>query len=315
MNVLLTGGAGFIGRWTVKELIGNGHQVTVLDDLSNSSLDNIKEFEGRPGFKKAHVGTILDTALLQRIFSEEKFDHVMHLAASINVQESIDNPKKIFDNDVLGTFNVLEYARANGCSFLFMSTCMVYSSCSLPQGISETHPAYPASPYAAAKLAGENYTLSYFKAYGMRTLVVRPFNTYGPYQKSNMEGGVVPIFVSRAIRGEELRIYGDGTQTRDLLYVEDCARFLRLAAEKCHAGEVNGIILNAGTGSDVAINDLASIVSDGKVGIVHVPHIHPQSEIPKLLCDSRLASEILKWSPGFDLGSGIEIMKKFLSPR
>ncbi|HNY13008.1 MAG TPA: NAD-dependent epimerase/dehydratase family protein [Candidatus Wallbacteria bacterium] len=313
MNVLLTGGAGFIGRWALKELIENGHQVTVLDDLSNSSLENIKEFEGRKGFKKAYVGTILDNGLLQKIFAEGKFDHVMHLAASINVQESIDNPKKIFDNDVCGTFNVLESARENGCSFLFMSTCMVYSSCSLPEGISETHPAHPASPYAAAKLAGENYTLSYFKAYGMKTLVVRPFNTYGPYQKSNMEGGVVPIFVSRAIRGEELRIYGDGTQTRDLLYVEDCARFLRLAAEKCHAGEVNGVLLNAGTGSDVTINALADLISGGKVKINHVAHIHPQSEIPKLLCDSRLASRILKWSPKFDLESGIAIMKKFLS--
>ena len=103
---------------------------------------------------------------------------------------------------------------------------MVYDRASTPAGIGETHPTKPASPYAASKIAGEALTLSYFHAYGLPTTVVRPFNTYGPFQRSVGEGGVVAIFTRRSLLGEELRIYGDGTQTRDLLYVEDCARFV-----------------------------------------------------------------------------------------
>ncbi len=103
---------------------------------------------------------------------------------------------------------------------------MVYDRATTPAGIGEDHPTKPASPYAASKLAGEALTLSYFHAYGLPTTVVRPFNTYGPFQRSVGEGGVVAIFTRRSLLGEELRIYGDGTQTRDLLYVEDCARFV-----------------------------------------------------------------------------------------
>lgn len=315
MKVLLTGGAGFIGRWTLKKLISQGHKVEVYDDLSNSSLENIAEFKNDPGLVKTHVGDIKDAALLKKIFDEGRFDSVLHLAASIIVQESIDNPKKVFENDVVGTFNVIEEARRHGCSFLFMSTCMVYSRAGMGSSISETHPVFPASPYAACKLAGENLAISYHQAYGMKTLVVRPFNTYGPYQKSNMEGGVVPIFVKLAAEGKPLKIYGDGTQTRDLLYVEDCADFLGLAFEKCHAGELNGVIVNAGTGSDITINDLAAMISAGRSEIVHVEHIHPQAEIPKLLCDSAMARKVLGWKPRVGLAEGVEIMRKFFAKK
>jgi len=315
MKILLTGGTGFIGRWTLKELIGRGHAVEIFDDLSNSSLDNIAEFRGNPALVKVHVGDIKDAGLLKKVFAEGAFDSVLHLAASIIVQESIDNPKKVFDNDVIGSFNVIEEARKHGCSFLFMSTCMVYSRAGMDSKISEKHPVFPASPYAACKLAGENLTISYHQAYGMKTLVVRPFNTYGPYQKSNMEGGVVPIFVKLAMDGKPLKIYGDGTQTRDLLYVEDCSRFLALALEKCHAGQLNGTIMNAGTGTDISVNDLAKMVSGGRSEIVHVPHIHPQAEIPKLLCDSAMAERILGWKPEVSLAEGVEIMRKHFSDR
>ena len=123
---------------------------------------------------------------------------------------------------------MLEAARAVGARVLFMSTCMVYDRAG-DEGIDEDHPTKPASPYAASKLSGEALTESYFHAYGLPTTVVRPFNTYGPFQRSVGEGGVVAIFTRRSLLGEELRIYGDGTQTRDLLYVEDCARFVAAA--------------------------------------------------------------------------------------
>ena len=200
-----------------------------------------------------------------------RVDAVAHLAASISVQESIDDPATTFENDVVGTFNVLEAARTTGARVLFMSTCMVYDRADR-DGIDEDHPTKPASPYAASKLAGEALTLSYHHAYGLPTTVVRPFNTYGPFQRSVGEGGVVAIFTRRSILGEELRIFGDGTQTRDLLYVEDCARFVVAALASDAA---LGRVLNAGTGADVSINELAALIEPDASRIVHVPHIHP----------------------------------------
>ncbi len=224
MRVLVTGAAGFIGRWVVGELLARGHTVLPIDNLAEGDEANLDAFVGQPGFMPFEKGDVRDAAACRRWTGQ--VDAVAHLAASISVQDSIDDPATTFENDVVGTFNLLEGARASGARLLFMSTCMVYDRASTPEGIAETHPTKPASPYAASKLSGEALTLSYFHAYGLPTIVIRPFNTYGPFQRSVGEGGVVAIFTRRSLLGEELRIYGDGTQTRDLLYVEDCARFV-----------------------------------------------------------------------------------------
>ena len=134
---------------------------------------------------------------------------------------------------------------------------MVYDRRRPARRIGEDHPTKPASPYAASKLAGEALTLSYWHAYGLPTTVVRPFNTYGPFQRSVGEGGVVAIFTRRSLLGEDLQIYGDGTQTRDLLYVSDCARFV---CDALLSDAVTGRLLNAGTGLDVSVNELAATV-------------------------------------------------------
>ena len=148
------------------------------------------------------------------------FDLVYHLAASINVQDSIDDPGTTFANDVVGTFNLLEECRRHQSKMVFMSTCMVYERSLDERGIDEHHPVKPASPYAASKLAGEALTLSYYYAYCLPTLVFLPFNTYGPFQKASGEGGVA-IFITGPC-GQENLIFMDGTQTRDLLYVRLC---------------------------------------------------------------------------------------------
>ena len=180
------------------------------------------------------------------------------------------------------------------------------------RGIGEEHPTKPASPYAASKLSGEALTLSYFHAYGLPTTVVRPFNTYGPFQRSVGEGGVVAIFTRRSLLGEELRIYGDGTQTRDLLYVEDCARFVCDALRRDAA---IGRILNAGTGTDVSVNELAALVEPDAARIVHVAHIHPQSEIAVLRCDARRARELLGWRRRSRSGTGSPATRAWMAER
>lgn len=308
MKILVSGGAGFIGRWLVKKLLFAGHTVAAFDDLSNGRLLNIAEFKDIEGFSFVE-GDIKDREMLKRIF-ESGFDLVYHLAASINVQDSIDEPRTTFDNDVVGTFNVLEECRQRNIKMLFMSTCMVYERSQEAAGITEEHPVKPASPYAASKLSGETLTLSYYHAYGLSTVVVRPFNTYGPFQKAGGEGGVVSIFIKKELKGENLKIYGDGTQTRDLLYVEDCADFLVRAGMDSRA---DGQIINAGLGRDVTVNELAGLICSDADRIQHVQHIHPQSEIQKLLCNYEKASNLLGWSPKVSLEEGLARTRAWIS--
>jgi UDP-glucose 4-epimerase len=310
VRVLVTGAAGFIGRWVVGELLERGHQVLPVDNLVAGDVENLAEFAGRPGLLPFERGDVRDGAACRRWAGG--VDAVAHLAASISVQESIDDPAETFDNDVVGTFRVLEAAREAGARFLFMSTCMVYDRAHGDASISEAHTVKPASPYAASKLAGEALTLSYHFAYGLPTTVVRPFNTYGPFQRSVGEGGVVAIFTRRSLLGEELRIYGDGTQTRDLLYASDCAGFV---CDALLSDAAVGRVLNAGTGADVTVNELAAMVEPDPSRIVHVEHIHPQSEIAVLRCDPSLAEEVLGWRPEVSLEDGLGRMRAWMGER
>ena len=310
MRVLVTGAAGFIGRWVVGELLARGDEVLPIDSLVAGDVENLAEFAGHPNLRPFEQGDVRDAEACRRWTAS--VDAVAHLAASISVQDSIDDPETTFENDVVGTFRLLEGARAAGARFLFMSTCMVYDRATTPEGISETHPTKPASPYAASKLSGEALTLSYFHAYGLPTTVVRPFNTYGPFQRSVGEGGVVAIFTRLALRGEPLRIYGDGTQTRDLLYASDCARFV---VDALFSDAATGRILNAGTGADVDVNRLAALVEPDPARIVHVEHIHPQSEIAVLRCDAREAKRVLGWAPEVSLEEGLARVRTWMTGR
>ncbi|KRE46314.1 dTDP-glucose 4,6-dehydratase [Paenibacillus sp. Soil522] len=301
MRILITGGAGFIGRWVVQRLLEDGHQVWILDNLSNGRLENIKEFEGKKNLMEVIIGDIKDQALLNELFLKQ-FDICYHLGASINVQESIDDPATTFENDTVGTFHILEQCRKHGVKLVFMSTCMVYNRAVSFRGIMEIDPIKPASPYAGAKIAAENMVLSYHHSFGLPVVVIRPFNTYGPFQKTGGEGGVMAIFIKRKLEGKTLDIYGDGSQTRDLLYVEDCARFVAWAG---YSDRVNGEIVNAGLGRDISINDLAKLIVKDDSRINHIPHIHPQSEIAKLLCNYDKAEKLLGWKPQVRLEDGI----------
>ena len=308
MKVLVTGGAGFIGRWVADKLLKDGHEVWILDNLANGRYDNIKELIEK--FKSLYFqeGDINDIRLITKLF-KNKFDLCYHLAASINVQDSIDNPKTTFINDTLGTFNILEKCREFKVKMIFMSTCMIYDKASNSQGITEVHPTKPTSPYAGSKIAAENMVFSYYYAYGLPIVILRPFNTYGPFQKTGGEGGVIAIFIKNKLEEKELIIYGDGTQTRDLLYVEDCGRFV---VEAGYSDKVNGHILNAGTGQDISINQLAKLIIKDNSKIHHVAHIHPQSEIQKLLCNYNKAKKLLNWYPKVNLEEGIKRTEEWI---
>jgi len=307
MRVLVTGGAGFIGRWVVKRLLADGQDVWVLDDLSNGSKANLEEFTTCDGFHGFTVGDVVDGGCITDLFRNE-FDVCIHAAAQINVQESLDNPEKAFKTNVIGTYNILSCALRSNTKVVLIGTCMVYDVAQ-PGGISELSPVKPASPYAGSKLAAENLALSYHYGFALPVVVLRPFNTYGPFQKTNMEGGVVSIFLKSKIEGRKLRIFGDGTQTRDLLYVEDCADFIVKAAFLDNA---IGETINVGAGRDISINDLALLICKDQNQIEHVEHHHPQSEIQKLLCDNTKAKELLNWEPTVSLEEGIGRVEEWI---
>jgi len=307
MKVLVTGGAGFIGRWVVKRLLSDGNDVWVLDNLSNSDKGNLNEFTKDSNYQGLTVGDVSDVKCVENVF-RDKYDVCVHSAAQVNVQESLDNPEKTFRTNVVGTYNVLSCALKPNTKVVLIGTCMAYDMAQ-PEGISELSPVKPTSPYAASKLAAENLALSYYYGFGLPVIILRPFNTYGPFQKTNMEGGVVSVFIENKIQGEKLKIFGDGTQTRDFLYVEDCADFVAKAAFSDNA---IGQIINAGLGRDISINDLALLICNDQDRIEHVEHPHPQSEIRKLLCDCSKAKRLIGWEAKTTLEEGIRKTEEWL---
>ena len=306
-TVAVTGAAGFIGRWVVDELLDRGYTVRGLDDLSNGSRRNVAEFESSERCDIT-IGDVSDRESVDELLDGD-INACIHLAAEIDVQESLDDPQSHFETNVIGTERVLEACRATDTRLGLVGTCMVYDMVDSEEGIDESHPVKPASPYAGTKLAAENIAESYYHGYGLPVTVLRPFNTYGPYQKTGMAGGVVSIFTSRDIEGDPLKIFGDGTQTRDLMYVTDCARFI---VDGTFSDAAVGEVINAGTGSDISISELAELVASDGTDITHVEHHHPQSEVQKLLCNPGKANDLLGWEPEVSLEEGIERLREWL---
>jgi|APHM01.1.fsa_nt_gi Nucleoside-diphosphate-sugar epimerases len=306
-TVVVTGAAGFIGRWVVHELLERGFTVHGMDDLRNGSRRNIAAFDTEDAFEFT-TGSVTTRDDVETVLTEE-VDFCIHLAAEIDVQESLDDPDSHFEANIVGTKHVLEFCRKNEIALGLVGTCMVYDMVESEAGIDESHPVKPASPYAGSKLAAENLAESYYHGYGLPVTIMRPFNTYGPFQKTGMAGGVVSIFTNRDIAGKPLTIYGDGTQTRDLLYVTDCAEFI---IEATLSDETTGEILNAGTGTDISINELAELIASEDTEIEHVEHHHPQSEVEKLLCDPTKAHSMIDWEPTVSLTEGVSRLREWL---
>jgi UDP-glucose 4-epimerase len=306
-TVAVTGAAGFIGRWVVSELLDRGYTVRGLDDLSNGSRRNVAEFESTEEFELT-VGDVAGRETVEELIDDDT-DACIHLAAEIDVQESLDEPRTHFESNIVGTERVLEACRATETRLGLVGTCMVYDMVDSEEGIDEDHPVKPASPYAGTKLAAEDLAESYYHGYDLPVTILRPFNTYGPFQKTGMAGGVVSIFTNRDIQGEPLKIFGDGTQTRDLMYVTDCARFI---VDGTFSDEAIGEVINAGTGSDISINELAELIATEGTEINHVEHHHPQSEVQKLLCNPEKANELLGWEPEVSLEEGVGRLREWL---
>ncbi len=259
MRIVITGGAGFIGSHLVAACLERGHHVSVLDDLSTGSMDNIAWLQENGAYKQqlvVHVGTILNTALLQELI--EECDIVFHLAAAVGVEYVLENPIDSIRTNVHGTENILELCASLKKRLLIASSSEVYGKHSHAPLLESDNMVYGPSTtfrwsYAASKLMGEFMSLAYFRSMGLKVTIARLFNTVGPRQ-SDSYGMVVPRLISQAMRGEPLTVYGDGRQTRTFTSVDDVVwALIHLVENKKTQAEV----FNIGAGEEISILDLA----------------------------------------------------------
>ena len=295
MKILVTGGAGFIGSTTVDLLVKDGHRVVVLDDFSTGREENLN-----PEVEVLRL-SIADETILQ-VFAEWRFDAVMHCAAQIDVRKSVENP--VFDAgvNILGTLNLLEACRRTGVKrFVFSSTGgAIY-------GDTEQRPTpvgadcQPISPYGITKFSVEKYLYYYREIQGLSTFAVRYGNVYGPRQNPHGEAGVVAIFARRLLEDLPLQINGDGTQSRDYVFVEDVARAncLALAAD-C------GGAANVGTGVETDVNRLYELLAAALGSTRPAPHGPALAGEQRTSCLSWEATrELLGWEPKVPFEEGI----------
>ena len=297
MNILVTGGAGFIGSHLVRHLLAKGEKVTALDNLSTGLAENL------PSEAKLVEMDILDEEL-PKVVAAGAFDAIVHLAAQTMVDTSIKNPLLDTRENLLGTVQVLEAARAaNVKRVIFASTAAVYGDVKeddLP--VREAQPTLPLSFYGLSKLSVEKYLEMYEKLYGMEYVVLRFANVYGERQGDGGEGGVISIFAKAVAEGRDITIYGDGEQTRDFVYAGDIAEGI-LAALRTE--EVNAAY-NLSTQTETSLRELVSLLAEIR-GREIVPKYGAEREgdIYKSMLSNSRARRGLDWQPATTLAEGL----------
>lgn len=293
---LVTGGAGFIGSNIVARLVTEGHEVAVLDNLTSGYRSNVADHP-RVRFVE---GDVRDEAAVREAIAGAEV--VFHLAASVGNKRSIDHPIADAETNVIGTLRVLEAARRAGArKIVTSSSAGIFGELkTLP--IREDHPVEPDSPYGASKLCGEKECLVYAKLFGLEAVCLRYFNVYGPNQRFDAYGNVIPIFVFQMLRGETLTVFGDGEQTRDFVNVRDVVQANLLAA---NAQGVSGAF-NLGSGTRISINDLVrrlEAASGLHPRVVHGP-MRP-GDVRDSLADIAAAQKAFGFSPSAGLEQGL----------
>lgn len=276
MNVLVTGGAGFIGSHLVRRLLARGDRVAVLDNLSTGSLQNVEAFSHHPLYTFA-IEDLNNNLVIDRLASQA--DAIVHLAAAVGVQLVVERPTETIETNVLGTHAVLTAARRYRCRTLLASTSEVYGKgVRVPFAEDDDLLLGPSShsrwSYAASKLLDEFLGLAAHREYGLPVTVVRFFNTVGPGQTGRY-GMVVPRFVQQALRDEAITVFGDGEQSRCFCHVADTVEALVQLLDR--SDTTAGEIYNIGNTQEVTINQLANCVVEATGSHSSVRHI-PYSE-------------------------------------
>ena len=296
MRTLITGGAGFLGSALANRLVGEGHTVLVLDDLTAGDARQLD-----PAVLLTR-GDVRDVPKLWSLL--QQVDCVYHLAARVRVPESIYYPRDYNEVNVGGTVAVMEAMRDTGVRrVVFASSAALYGD-QAGQPIKESQPPSPNSPYGVSKIAAEYYVSTLGALYEIETVSLRIFNAYGPGQDLPPSyPPVIPQLLRQAQTGGSLVIFGDGTQTRDFVYVQDVVDALLLAATVAGA---NRAVINIGSGTSICINDLAELVgrvTDREVGLLH--NQGHSGGVCRLVADVSLAEKLLGWRPRTGLEEGL----------
>ena len=296
MNVLVTGGAGFIGSHIVEELLRARYRVDILDDLSTGDRRRV------PPKARFIRGDVRDGRRLRDLLRRRRVSAVIHLAAQVNVRVSIADPTRDASLNVMGGLALLQACAEAGVGRLvFASSGGAIYGDQDRYPCHETAPARPNSPYGVAKLSFEHYARAFETASRLRTVHLRLANVYGPRQDPRGEAGVVAIFSERMLKGRPARVFGDGLQTRDYVFVEDVARAFR-AGLRARPG-----VYNVGTGLETTVNTLVREIAD-RTGFsgpaVHEPPIG--GEVRRNVLDIRRARRVLRWAPRVRLEEGLD---------
>jgi UDP-glucose 4-epimerase len=297
---IVTGGAGFIGSELVRQLLESGARVVVIDNLINGTRANLAGLAPERLTLLEH--DIRDVSAYATLLREA--DVVYHLAC-LGVRHSVHSPVENHEVNATATLRLLEATRGAGVpKFVYVSSSEVYGTARWAP-MNEDHPTFPCTVYGGAKLAGEAYTRAFHRTYACATVVVRPFNTYGPRSHHEGDSGeVIPKFLLRCLAGKPMVIFGDGTQTRDFTYVSDSARGIILAGARDTAV---GRTINLGSGHEVAINDLASAVAQttGRRD-AQVLHDDPRpGDVLRLCADMSQARDLLGYEARISLAEGL----------
>jgi len=292
---LVTGGAGFIGSNLVDELTASGRPCHVVDDLSNGKRANLDQDA------VFHEVDIRDRDALMAVAEQAKPATIFHLAAQADVRKALEAPDFDAAVNVIGTINVLEAARSVGARVVFASTGGAgygeYEG--LPVPTPETAETRPLSFYGMSKMAGEGYCGTYGRLYGLEAVVLRLGNVYGPRQDPHGEAGVVAIFCGKLLDGEAPRVFGDGLQTRDYVYVGDVVRAF-LAAEDAPGGS----LVNIGWGKEVSVLDLIESLGYDGEPIFEAPR---EGELQRSSLAAARAADVLGWKPEAGLSDGLRV--------
>ncbi len=297
MKTLVTGGCGFIGSHLTEQLLSQGHEVVILDNLSCGRLANITSFEKHPKLRVI-TADIVDREQIAPLFTG--VDWVFHLAGIADIVPSIERPDAYFQNNVVGTLNVLQCARDAGVKRL------VYAASSSSYGIPaqyptpESSPIQPQYPYALTKYMGEELVLHWAQVYKLPAVSLRLFNVYGPRSRTTgAYGAVFGVFLAQKLNGRPYTVVGDGQQTRDFTYVEDVANAFVHAAQS----EASGEAINVGSGNHYSVNYLVSLLGGEKV---HIPKRPGEPDCT--FADTAKIKRLLNWAPKVSFEQGAQNM-------
>ena len=310
MRALVTGGAGFIGSTLVDRLLAEGHEVDVIDDLSSGSLANLADARAdRAHAFHLHRIDIRDGSVVELI-ERRAPEVIFHLAAQIDVRTSVADPVLDAMINVIGSLNVLEGARRGGTRKVVFASSggTIYGA---PDGddlpVKESYPQAPISPYGVAKKVVGDYLHTYRTLHQLEYTALALANVYGPRQDPHGEAGVVAIFAGRLLSGAECTIFGDGTQTRDYVFVDDVVDAFLRASEKG-----GGLVLNIGTGVETSVNELYNTMARvAGVDRAATMAAARAGEVPRSSLDAARAGIQLGWKPWTDLPTGTAAVLDF----